>query len=210
MISMMLRNLVMNALAGPEGRIEFEERVTGLARAEGVELDETDLRELAALGERYVRETLRLMESCVTAASQARAERLLQPLITAAEGFYLRPCRYTPDQNGLLGMICESYQARRLIDKVSESMRHVRGFPLIAKETHPEAGLIRSLLGLDLAADLDEAVDEKLLSPDLRYTANHAYGLTGSLRATGSVSDWSVSLADEFSSLAASLGLRFA
>lgn len=207
MVSMMMRNLVEAALTAHGSRDKFADRIICLAEKQDVYVDENDIAAMAQLGERYVRETLRLLESCLTAAGQARAENMLQPVVGQCERFFLQPSRGLPDQLGLLGMICNAYQARGLLTSVSEQTRMVRGFPLIASDPHAEIDIIRSLIGVDLAEDLDGLVDEASTDPQLRFVANGTYVLQNSLRATGQVGDWSPSLEDEMSRCSEALGL---
>ncbi|MEM7544342.1 MAG: hypothetical protein AAF367_02305 [Pseudomonadota bacterium] len=207
MVSMMMRNLVEAALTAHGSRDRFADRMTKLAEQQDVYVDDNDVAAMAQLGERYVRETIRLLESCLTAAGQAHAETVLQPVISQCERFFLQPSRGLPDQVGLLGMICNAYLTRGLLYDVSEQTRMMRGFPLIAADPHAERGIIRRLIGSDLTEDLDMLIEEAATNPQLRFIASGTYVLQYSLRATGQVGDWSPSLQDEMSRCGAALGL---
>ncbi len=210
MVSMMMRNIVESALSGHEAQNRFTQRISKLAESQDVFLSENDMLALAQLGERYVRETIRLLESCVTAASQARADDLLKPVVSQCERFFLQSCPGVPDQRGLLGMMCNAYLSRELIARLSEQMRVARGFPLIAADPHPEAEIIRRIIGTELTGLLDQSVEDCTAQPQFRFLSNSAYSLQNSLRATGRTGDWGGSLHDEMAQYGKALGLSFA
>lgn len=208
MVSMILRDTVDAALADPGAAEGFRRRVSVLAAAQGVALGAEDEAAIAEMGARYVRETVRLIESCATAAGQARADAMMKPLTGAAEGFFLRPPPGLPEPRGLLGMICAAFLARSTLSAVSEATRLRRGFPLIAADPHPEAGTIRTLLGEGLARSLDAMVEDAHAAPGLRHFANMAWSLQNSLHATGRISEWGPTWADEMARRSARIGFR--
>ena len=207
MVSMMLRNRVMTALESEEAVDRFELRVFDLASLKQVAISAEDVAGLEDMGERYVRETLRLLEACVTAADQAQAPDIFPPVIAACERFFMEHDGRAPDPNGLLGMICDCYLARGLLAEVSRQTLQIRGFPLLASDPHSEAPIIRRLVGVEIAEALDEIIEDAFSRPEIRFAANGAYGLTGSLRATGRVSDWEASWEEQMASYGGSLGL---
>lgn len=209
MISMMLRNLVLTTTADSGAKAAFRVRLATLAASQKADLSDDDVGALTELGERYIRETLRLLESFATSAGQARAEPIASPIVQAAERLTLQPDPSIPDQGGLLGLICSCYLSRELVAKVSEQTRMMRGFPLVASDPHSERAIIKSILGADLAATLDALLEDKMMDPSLRFIANGAYGLNGSLRATGRVSDWAASWEEDVRRCGAAVGISF-
>lgn len=209
MVSLMLRDIVDTSLAAPAAADGFRRRVAALAEAQGVPLADADQAAMAEMGARYVRETVRLIESCATAAGQARADKMMKPLTGAAEEWFLRPLPRQPS-GGLFGMIAAAYLARSTLRAVSEETRLRRGFPLIAADPHPEAPAIRAILGAGLARSLDTLVDERIAATGLRDFANRAWGLQNSLHATGRISEWGPTWADEMARRSAEIGFRLA
>ena len=209
MVSMMMRNLVMSSLSAPDAVERFEERMFDLASQQEVDIRAEDVAGLEDLGERYVRETLRLLEACVTAADQARIRDMVAPVLAACERFFMQHDQRVPDQGGLFGLICNGYMARGLLELVSEQTRQNRGFPLLATDPHAEAEIIISLIGADVAETLDVIVDEVYLTPQVRFAAKNIYGLTGSLRATGRVSEWEARWEDRIAAFSAETGIAF-
>ena len=206
---MMMRNRVLSELSREGARGAFNRRVAHLADDSLLELADDDIAALAVLGDRYVQETLRLLESCVTAARQARADAVIAPIATACERFYLEPPGFDPDHPGLFGLACSSYLARELIACVSDQTRRLRGFPLIASPPHPERDIIAAMLGRDLAAQLDRIVEDAFARPDLRFACNGAFALNGSLRASGMESDWDASWTEDARRYGAEVGISF-
>lgn len=207
MLSMLLRNRVMSALDAPEAMDRFEDRIFDLAAMKRVEMAAEDVAGLEDLAERYIRDTLRLLEACVTAANQAQAIGLFNPVVTACEQVFLRHDERIPDENGVFGMVCDCYVARELIASVSKQTLAIRGFPLLATDPHGEVEIIRRLIGAELCEILDDIVDEMFNQPAIRFSANGAYGLSGPLRATGRVSDWGASWEEQMADYGGSLGL---
>ncbi len=208
MVSMMLRSLVMASLDAPDAVERFEDRAFELARDQGVDLRAEDVAGLEDLAEKYVRETLRLFESCVTAADQARASDLFRPVIAACERFFLQPAPGIEDPRGLYGMICHCYASRALLAMVSERARGVRGFPLFASSPNAEADVIVSLIGPDQAASVDRIVETAVATPAVRFALNSAYRLAGALRATGRLSEWDARWEDVTRAFGDEIGLR--
>lgn len=209
MVSMMLRNCVMNTLDAVDAVERFEARVFGLAAEQGVALTAEDVAGLEDLAERYVRETLRLLEACVTAADQARARDMFAPVLSVCERFFLQTDPRIPDQGGLFGLICDCYLARSLLSQVSERMRLIRGFPMLATNPHSEAGIIESLVGRDVTTLLDEIVHGVAATPAIRFAPNGAYQLIGPMRATGRVSEWEARWEDLVADYSRATGMAF-
>lgn len=207
MLSMLLRNRVMSALDAHEAMDRFEDRIFDLAILKRVEMSAEDVAGLEDLAERYIRDTLRLLEACVTAADQARAIGLFTPVVTACEQVFLRHDPRIPDENGVFGLMCDSYVARELIASVSRRTLAIRGFPLLATDPHVEREIVRRLIGAEFSDVLDAIVDDLFEQPAIRFSANGAYGLSGPLRASGRVSDWGASWEEQMADYGGSLGL---
>ena len=204
----MVRNQIEASLNAHKGRAAFAERLNAVAEEQGVFLFSDDLEGMFTLAERYVRGTLRLMENCEVAARQAQAERMFGPLIDACSRFFLDSHPETPDQKGLLGMVCDSYLARSLLGIASERMRTVRGFPLLATNPHSEEKVIRNLIGAELADRLYSIAETAHDSPQILFYTNSAYLLQNSLRASAALNEWGASWEDDAIRYASSIGLK--
>lgn len=207
MISMMTRNLVETALTSRPSKDAFAQRMGRLADDRYVALSKDDLVALTALGARYVRETLRLLEACATAGSQARADHVVAPMVQAGERLFLGPSAAAPPADTLFGALCRSYLIRCSVAALSEQTRRVRGFPLLSTDPHSEAPMIRRLIGADLAARLDAEAEEVVQDPALQAAARGAFCLAGSLNATGRVNEWGARWEEEMSRLGAAAQL---
>ena len=208
MIPSMVRNQIEASLSAHKGRTAFAERLNAVAEQQGVFLFSDDLEGMFTLAERYVRGTLRLMENCEVAARQARVEAMFDPLIEACCRFFLNSHPETPDQKGLLGMVCDSFLARSLLSIASDRMKTVRGFPLLATEPHSEEPVVRSLIGAELADRLHEVAERAHDSPQILYYTNSAYLLQSSLRASAALNEWGAKWEDEAIRFASSIGLK--
>lgn len=210
MVSMITRELVETALASRESAERFARRMAAEAASQEVRLSEADLGALAKLAGRYVRETIRLLESCATAGAQARADDVMKPVVSVAEGFFLKPPYAAEEPRGLFGVICASYACRAALKSMSERTRSLRGFPLLANDPHGEAAMIRRVIGSSVAARLESEVEARLSDPRLRSATVGLHRLVGSLRASGGASDWGVPLEDEMTRFGAQTGFAVA
>ena len=148
------------------------------------------------------------MENCEVAARQARVEAMFDPLIDACCRFFLNSHPETPDERGLLGMVCDSFMARSLLSIASDRMRTVRGFPLLASDPHSEEPVVRSLIGPKLADKLYSIAETAHDSPQILFYTNNAYLLQNSLRASAALNEWGASWEDDTVRFAASIGLK--
>ena len=208
MIPSMVRNQIESSLSAHKGRAAFAERLNAIAEDQGVFLFSDDLEGMFVLAERYVRGTLHLMENCEIAAQQARVESMFDPLIDACGRFFLHSHPETPDQKGLLGMVCDSFLARSLLAIASERMQAVRGFPLLATNPHSEAQVVRGLIGATLADRLHQIAETAHDSPQIRFYTNSAYLLQGPLRASAALNESGSAWEDDAIRFATSIGLK--
>lgn len=209
MLPMMVRSQIDAALSAPDARDAFASRMTALADRQGAELDEEDLNDLADMAERYVRSTLRFLESCATAANQAKVERMFEPMIGAATRIILETASGGRGA-GLFGMLCDSYAIRAMFSMASERARMYRGFPLFSTDPHPEAEIVRAMIGVHIADSLDELAEDALEMPQIRVALANAFALPGSLRASGRVDDWELGWEEEVVRFGRAVGMDFA
>lgn len=208
MISSVVRNHIEHTLEDGEARSLFRRRLRALSKAQGATLNDEDIEALAELAERYVQETLHLIETCDVAAQQARAEQLVTPLCETSLKVLAAQIDSAGPATGLFGLMCDAYIARCLVSRLSDSLRSSRGVPLLATDSHPEAPIIRRLLGMRLAAELDTATDDLLSTPRLKTALNNAYNLQNPLNASVQGSEWGGTCAEGMANIFSASGIR--
>lgn len=201
MISSVVRNHIEHTFEDAEARNLFRRRLGMLSKARNAELDENDVEALAELAERYVLETLHLIETCDVAAKQAQAEQLVTPLCETSLKVLAAQIDAPGPTTGLFGLMCDAYIARSLISLLSDALRSSRGVPLLSSDSHLEAPIIRRLLGMRLAAELDTATDDLLSTPRLKSALNNAFSLQNPLNANVQGSEWGGTCAEGMASI---------
>ena len=209
MISTMVRTRIETALSARNGGTEFLKRMDRIAASQDAFLDDDDRADLAEFGARYVRGALRMLQSCDTAASQARAGQLVAPVLEAAESFFLRD---DPDQtwgDGLFGALCCAYAAREVVARASEIMRNIRGIPLLATDPHPEKEVVEAMIGAETVAILSAMVERAVSTARVRHAIQNGYSLQGSLRASSAVDDWAAPWEVDVARFGEAIGIEF-
>lgn len=208
MISTVVRNHVEHILERKTARDLFERRMLRLAASQKVELSSDDMDALTTMANRYVFETLSLLEACSTAGATAKLSPLVEPVCEMALKVFnvLEPD--DADAAGLFGVLCDAFIARTLIARLSRHLRLTRGVPLLAIDPHPEMSIIRSILGPTLAAELESAAADLQATPRVRDALKNAYALQNPLQAGVSNGDWGGTCADDMARLCERAGLR--
>lgn len=208
MISSVVRGHVDTVLAGDVCLMVFGDRIDRLSETQGVHLTDDEIRELAALCHRYVNETLILLESCGSAAAQARAEALVEPICETGLKIFSAQSEAEAMATGLFGLICDAYIARELIARVSRHMQLTRGVPLLATDPHPEEGIVRGILGPRLATELEDVAVDLTETQRLKTALANAYLLQNPLRATIGDGGWGANCADDMARFCVRTRLR--
>lgn len=204
MLPIHIHATIKSCLEARDARDRFEDRMVDLAEAQGAELDDIDLDNLVKLAERYVNETLRLLDSLSAAGKQARVDHLTEPLTEAAVKILT-----SVSTGGLFGAICRSFAARQLIARASAQVSAIRGTPLVAVDPHREAALVASIIGYSMTRRLNAHVAKALEDPRIRAGMMNLYMLQGALQASGQVDHWSGPWSEDVNRFARAVGMEF-
>lgn len=208
MISTVIRNHIEHILEGDTARDLFDRRVTHLASSQRTEITADDLSALAQMAQRYVFETLSLLEACSIAGATANLSSLVEPVCDMSLKVFTA---LEPDEaaaTGLFGILCDAFIARTLVARMSRHLRLKRGVPLLSSDPHPEVAVVRSIIGPGLATELEQAAADLQATPRLRGALNNAYALQNPLRAGVDGGSWGATCADDMERICEQAGLR--
>lgn len=128
------------------------------AAERGVPLTDQQRREALELFENYVRSVPALLAGAMASAAGTPVEATMAKVMEAAVAYWDEPDDLVPDQLGVLGLLDDAYFSLRLLQLVSTRLREESGQTLIADDLSAMDGVVRDILGEQLADVLDELV----------------------------------------------------
>lgn len=115
------------------------------------------------------------------AAERAGVDAAVEPVLRAAEGYFLDEQDVLPDSHGVVGLLDDMYVALSLLQTVSERHRSLSGAPLLDTDLHESIASVRLLFRGERLAALDERIQTALRSPDLGESIARLNALVGVL-----------------------------
>jgi uncharacterized membrane protein YkvA (DUF1232 family) len=115
------------------------------------------------------------------AAERAGVDVQVEPVLRAAEGYFLDEQDVLPDSHGVIGLLDDMYVALSLLQTVSERHRGLCGAPLLETDLHDSIASVRLLFRGERLAALDERLQAALRSPDLTESIARLNALAGVL-----------------------------
>jgi uncharacterized membrane protein YkvA (DUF1232 family) len=108
-----------------------------------------------------------LLDSLRDAAEDAGLLAEVEPVLRAAQDYFLDTDDVLPDQHGVLGLLDDMYLALSLIQAVSEEQRHCAGQPLIDTDLSDLIGAVRPLFVGNRRVALNDRIEQALARPEL-------------------------------------------
>jgi len=108
-----------------------------------------------------------LLDQLRDAAAQAGVSEQVEPVVQAAEGYFLDPDDVLPDSNGVLGLLDDMYLALSLIHAVSEEQRLRVGQPLLDTDLTDLIDVVRPLFVGNRRAALNDLIEQALGRPEI-------------------------------------------
>ncbi len=116
----------------------------------------------------YVEHALALMLLIESAATSADALEEVQPVLDAAENYFLATDDTIPDHFGLIGLMDDAYLIHSLLQAISDHYKSQSGDSLLPMEAHRDNAFVRRLIGEPFASILDDQVSATLADPGLQ------------------------------------------
>lgn len=212
MIAQMIRQHISTVLSLAHSREVFDRRLQDIAGTQSQTLGPAEIDEFAGVAEKYVSETVDLLEACNVASMQADVAHLVGPMLNQAAQYFLNPQDFIPDAAGLYGMLDDAYLARTFIAAISDQYRQHTGVPLLPVDLRPDNLVIRTIIGEPVASQLDHAVATTLQQAIIQQSMAGLYAqgsplhLQGGSRTSGPGS-WGGCIEDEIARLGAECGI---
>lgn len=140
--------------------------VINLTRQNSWSLPESDVGKIVDFVTDYIEYAPALMAAIEEDASANGTLSDVQPILDAAEDYFLAPDDVIPDHYGLVGLLDDAYLAHALIEVVSERCESQAGQPLLSAEAHDVNAFIRRLMGEPFIGILDEYLSTTVASLD--------------------------------------------
>ena len=160
--------------------------LTHLATVDRRGLKEAEMQKVINFVSDYVEHALALMMLIENAAANIDRLQEVQPVLDAAENYFLAADDTIPDHFGLIGLMDDAYLIHRLLQALSDDYKSQSGESLLPLETHEDNAFIRRLIGEPFASILDDQVSATLAGPGLQDNLNQMLTLLGQTNLSSS------------------------
>ena len=126
-----------------------------------------------------------LIDAMRQAAERFGVAAGVEPVLHAAEGYFLDEQDVLPDSHGVIGLLDDVYLTLSLLQTVSECHRSQCGVPLMEADLHESIAAARLLFRGERLVALDERIQTSLRSPDLTESIARLTTLAKVLGARG-------------------------
>ncbi len=209
MVTQLIRQQIAQVLALPHSNEVFAERMRAIAAAQNQTLDDAAISQYADLANRYVEDTVNLLDACALASQQAGIAPQVMPLLELVGQYFLKTQDYIPDSYGLYGLLDDAYIAKNLLVQISALYQQFTGFPLLQIALDEDNALVRVIIGEPLASTLDREVATTLQNAIVQQQIQMLQG-QGTLAVgsrTGGPGSWGGCIEDEIARLGAECGI---
>lgn len=159
-----LREIISKAFEHEEKTTSFKrhleihllEQLPGHIEVDG----DDDTQTLLHFAMEYIHQVPDFLDALRAAASKAGIEKHVFPFLKIAEDYFLTPPKLPNDHVGLMALMDEAYLAHRLFEEVNDRYISRVGLPLIPWDMTLANVVAHSLIGEELANQLDELVHQ--------------------------------------------------
>lgn len=138
-----------------------------LANMNGRQITEIEVQSVIQFIIQYVEHVPALIEMIEQSASAAGVLEDVQPVIAAAEDYFLSSDDLIPDHLGLLGLMDDAYLAHCLLQEIAERYKAQLGSNLLPADMGATNAMFRNLVGEPYASMLDNHVSVTLNGPSI-------------------------------------------
>jgi len=163
----LIRQRIEEALAAEEETGRLAHTILRAAKARGMHLSEAELNNLFVFTYQYIEHVPALLEQMSAVAKKQEIQTQVEPLLSAAEKYFISPSDVMPDRLGLLGLLDDAYVAHRLIQSISDLYEQQTGFSILSVDMTGVNRMIRELIGEPHASLLDAGVADELEAPEM-------------------------------------------
>lgn len=142
--------------------------LTHLANVNRRALTEPEMQKVINFVCEYVEHALALMMLVENAAANIDGLQEVQPVLDAAENYFLAADDTIPDHFGLIGLMDDAYLIHSLLQAISDDYKSQSGKSLLPLEAHKYNAFVRRLIGEPFASILDDQVSATLAGTGLQ------------------------------------------
>jgi len=153
--------------------------LTHLANVNRRGLTEPEIQKVINFVGAYVEHALALMILVEDAAANVDSLPEVQPVLDAAEDYFLAEDDTIPDHFGLIGLMDDAYLIHSLLQAISDNYRSQSGESLLPMEAHEDNAFVRRLIGEPFASILDGQVSATLAGTGLQENLNQVSMVLG-------------------------------
>jgi uncharacterized membrane protein YkvA (DUF1232 family) len=153
-----IRKQIQDAVSDEASTGRLRKVLADQSRASGLAPSAGDLDKTVTFVKGYVEAIPDLLDQAAAAANAAGIGAVVQPLLDAAEQYFLEPNDLIPDVQGLAGLTDDAYLALGLISAISQRYCNEFGRQIFAFSVGDAHANMRYLLGPQIADQLDMAV----------------------------------------------------
>jgi uncharacterized membrane protein YkvA (DUF1232 family) len=155
--------------------------VIGLANLNGTSLTEQQVQDAIAFITEYIEHAPALIDMIEQSAAAAGQSSVVQPIVGAAEDYFLSPHDLIPDHFGLLGLVDDAYLTHSLIQAMADKHETQTGQRLFPVDMHQMNAFFRNLVGEPFATMLDNHVATTLNGPSIEQNLQQFLGAMSQL-----------------------------
>ncbi len=192
-----IRRMIKEAIATEESSGILSDAVHTFVRMNGRTLTAKQRKEVVKMVEDYVVHVPALVDAIITAAEKYGIYNQIQPMLKAAEDYFLAPIDIIPDHLGLLGLLDDAYLAHSLVQSLSDSYKKQTGRMLIPVDMNRANASMRNLIGEPHASMLDVAVANVLSKPSIQQSLLSLLNAGGGFNMAGPDPIWGNASMDE-------------
>jgi uncharacterized membrane protein YkvA (DUF1232 family) len=140
----------------------LHQAIVNLAELNGVSVTVPEVRRVIDFVTEYIEHAPALMLVIEEAAAQNDTQADVQPILDAAEDYFLAPNDIIPDHYGLAGLLDDAYLTHVLVEVISDRWKAESGTSLLPMDAHEINTFIRRLIGEPFVSILDDHVSTTL------------------------------------------------
>ena len=160
--------------------------LTHLATVNRRGLTELEIQKVVNFVGEYVEHALALVMLIENAAANVGALPEVQPVLDAAENYFLAEDDTIPDHFGLIGLMDDAYLIHGLLQAISDNYKSHSGESLLPMEAHEDNAFVRRLIGEPFASILDDQISATLAATGLQENLNQVSMVLGKTNLSSS------------------------
>ena len=180
-----IKSLIAKSIKNDNQTGALSQRILEALKLRGQQYDELSVFMAHTFFVEYIKSALTEMEHIESAATKAGTLRDVQPVLDAAEKYFLASDDVIPDHLGLIGLLDDAYLTHRLMEEIADRYNLAENANAKAareavygdlasyiEEQRKSNGLVRNYIGEEVASVLDHLISATLAGPSMQENFN--------------------------------------